>query len=303
MHFQDKLNAPFPYYLNDDRKNLVLIVSVSLFVTLFLHFYKAHSDLELTFPQQAMFGGITFVCLYFNIVLLPKIFPEALDPLQWTVKKYIYLNIWHLMLIGAGSTLLDVLYICPERPFWETVVHAHAQVVLKGVIPIALITLFLKNQMLRNNLDNAIKSNRELDKISTLKKAATKTSNQVTIYSDTSETLSFHLSDLLFIQADDNYSTIIWENGHGVEKKLLRVNLKSIENQLDNSYTIRCHRSFIVNVHAISNIAGNTNGYKLQIRNTDYAIPVSRTKGKEVMDKIRQLRNMMELYPHHLPQN
>jgi DNA-binding LytR/AlgR family response regulator len=87
---------------------------------------------------------------------------------------------------------------------------------------------------------------------------------------------------------------VVWKNGHGIEKKLLRVNLKNVESQLNNSFTLRCHRSYIVNVHAISNITGNTNGYKLQIRDSDFSIPVSRPKGKEVMEKISQLRSMME---------
>jgi RNA polymerase sigma factor (sigma-70 family) len=67
----------------------------------------------------------------------------------------------------------------------------------------------------------------------------------VTIFSETSETLTFNLPDLLFIEADDNYSTVVWKNGHGIEKKLLRVNLKSIESQLNNSFTLRCHRSVV----------------------------------------------------------
>jgi DNA-binding LytR/AlgR family response regulator len=50
-----------------------------------------------------------------------------------------------------------------------------------------------------------------------------------------------------------------------------------------------------VNVNAISDISGNTNGYKLQILDTDFFIPVSRPKGKEVIEKIQQIRNVMEL--------
>ncbi len=166
---------------------------------------------------------------------------------------------------------------------------------LKGAIPIALITLFLKNRMLKETLQKAMESNREIERITALKSEPSRSPNTITLQSDTSETATFKLPDLLFIQADDNYSTIIWKNGHGVEKKLLRANLKNIENQLNNPYTIRCHRSYIVNVNAIASISGNANGYKLLIRDTDITIPVSRPKGREVMDRISQLRNMMEL--------
>ncbi len=43
------------------------------------------------------------------------------------------------------------------------------------------------------------------------------------------------------------------------------MNLKNVERQLNNDFTIRCHRSFIVNINVIDTIAGNTNGYKLSI--------------------------------------
>ena len=157
--------------------------------------------------------------------------------------------------------------------------------------------MLLKNILLQQNLIVAIHANRELEKIRNLKNdVSNSASNSITIFSDTSETLRFNLPDLLFIEADDNYSTVYWSDKNGIQKKLLRANLKNIETQLDNDFIIRCHRSYIVNVHAISSVTGNTNGYKLRIRDTEQAIPVARQKGKEVMEKIRQLKNMMELY-------
>ena len=152
--------------------------------------------------------------------------------------------------------------------------------------------------MLKQNLKDAFLDNQELEKIKNLKKETqikTVLNNFLTIHSDTSENLSLHLPDLLFVEADDNYSTVYWKNGDGIQKKLLRINLKNIESQINNSFALRCHRSYIVNVNAISNITGNTNGYKLQILDTEFFIPVSRPKGKDVIEKIQQLKNVMEL--------
>jgi DNA-binding LytR/AlgR family response regulator len=153
-------------------------------------------------------------------------------------------------------------------------------------------------EQMQQSLREAIRTNQELQKIQVLKreaKEAIKTASQITLYSDTSESLTFNLPDLLFIEADDNYSTVMWKESGTLQKKLLRVNLKNLESQLDNSFTLRCHRSYIVNVNAISAISGNTNGYKLKINGSDFSIPVSRPKGKEIMEKISQLRNIMEL--------
>jgi hypothetical protein len=293
----DKLNEPFPFYLNDDRKNIALIIGLSLFVVFFLHVYRPYNfHAELSVGQEFLFGGVTFVILTFNIIALPKLFPSFFD--QWTVKKYIFITFLHVLFIGIISTFLDIYFICPYRSVWENIAGANRQVIMTGAIPIAILFLFFKNTMLQQNLKDALIANRELEKIKNLKKETpvkTAPNHALTIYSDTSETLELHLPDLLFIEADDNYSTFYWKDGKGVQKKMLRVHLKNIEGQINNSFAIRCHRSYIVNVNAISNITGNTNGYKLQIIDTDFFVPVSRPKGKEVIEKIQQLKNVMEL--------
>ncbi|MEJ0054314.1 MAG: hypothetical protein WDN75_00880 [Bacteroidota bacterium] len=90
---------------------------------------------------------------------------------------------------------------------------------LKGIIPIAFTTLFLKAHLLQQNLQEAIITNQELRKIQVLKKDVPGAVNQITLYSDTSESLSFNLPDLLFVEADDNYSTVIWKETDGVRKR------------------------------------------------------------------------------------
>jgi hypothetical protein len=48
-------------------------------------------------------------------------------------------------------------------------------------------------------------------------------------------------------------------------------------------------------MYAIESLTGNTNGYKIKLRDCEEQIPVSRQKGKELMTKLRQLKSMMEL--------
>lgn len=295
--FTEKLNSPFPYYLNDDRKNTVLSFCVGLFVVFFLVVYKPQNNFNiiLSVSQKVMFGGVAFLVMVLNIVWLPKLPIAFLDPVNWTVKKYILHTLWICFMVACINVAIDSFFVCPDKPVMEITIHVFTQVALTGIIPISIMSLLFRNNLLQQNLQSAIAANQQLNKIETLKKEP-KTNNSLTLFSDTSETLTLHLPDLLFIEADDNYSTVVWKNGAGIEKKLLRVNLKNIESQLNNTFTIRCHRSFIVNVHAISTIAGNTNGYKLQIRDSEYSIPVSRQKGKELMEKISQIRDMMESY-------
>ncbi|AYB29502.1 LytR/AlgR family response regulator transcription factor [Chryseolinea soli] len=299
MRLAEKLNSPFPFYLNDERKNVIFILFVSLFVVFFLQVYRtSHHQHVLTLGHKFLFGGVTFVVLFFNILVLPRLFPQAFDTSQWTIKKYILLTLWHCVVIGAASSLIEKLFLFPDMPFWDLVVGANREVAQTGVITITIMTLFLRNNVLKQNLRSATQANRELSEIKSLKRenhAGNGQNHHLTLHSETSETLSFHLPDLLFIEADDNYSTVVWKDSKGMHKKLLRANLKSMESQINNDFAIRCHRSYLVNVNAIANISGNANGYKLQILDTDISIPVSRTKGKEVIEKIHHLRNAMEM--------
>jgi LytTr DNA-binding domain len=289
------LRTPYPFYLNDERKNLWLCVGIGFFIMFFLSVYKSEKN-------YILFGTVTVIILIFNMIVLARLFPKPLDPTRWTIGKYILLTLWHLISIGIVSTLINIFYVHAECTVMENMSRAFANVATTGVITIALVSLFLRNYQLRENLANALAANQELQKIDSLRlqkefpsKVTPPEKQMTTLQTETSETFSFSLPDLIYIEADDNYSTIVWRNGHGVERKLLRVNLKSIENQINNSFTIRCHRSFIVNINAISNIIGNTNGYKLVMADLDVTIPVSRPKGKEVIDRIQQWRSMMEL--------
>jgi hypothetical protein len=301
MRWKEKLNYPFPFYLNDDRKNLLFIAGMGLFVFIFLVFFKTSSNthLELNTGHKVIFGFVTFASLFVTVFVLPRLFPAIFETDQWTVGKYILHTILNIVIIGIVSTGVDEFLICPERSLWENFKGAVEQVVIVGSIPVALVTLILRSNMLRQNLSQALKANLELEKISAYKKEnrPEKAHNNHTIVlrSETNETLSLDLPDLLFIQALDNYSTVHWMNGHGVQKKILRVNLKNLENQINNTYTIRCHRSYIVNVTAIVSVSGNANGYKLRIRDTDFSIPVSRSKGKDIIDKIGQLKDMLQI--------
>jgi len=289
------LNRPFPYYLNDDRKNTMMVFLVSVFLFFFLCSIYIDQMPE-KFTKMLLIIAISFLVLFASIILLPRIAPIAFDPVTWTVKKYILFNIWQLVLIGTiCSVLFYHMDFYPGCTLTGVVLHFFPRLFMYGIVPVILITLFINNKLLHDNLSDAIKANQELKKISELKKESSSSSSELTIFSDTSETLTLKLPDLLFVEANDNYSTFFWMNGHGLEKKMLRINLKNVESQLNNSFTLRCHRSFIVNINKIGHVSGNTNGYKLNIRDTELSVPVSRAKGKEIIEKIAQLRNMMEL--------
>jgi hypothetical protein len=293
------MNSPFPFFLNEERKNVGLAAAVSAFVMGFMVLYRPFQqfDIQHTPGSAALYSAVIFVVMTIGLVAMPRIFPRIFDTANWTFKKYVVFTVWLCFFIGLACIVIDKVFVCPEHSWVRIAGTVYAQVLLTGALPITVITIWLKYRMLATNLQKASSANQQIDKIGKLKNGeALPTAKLFTISSETSETLELHLPDLLYVEANDNYSTFYWNSETGVQKRILRVNLKAVENQLNNSYTLRCHRSYLVNIYAIAQVSGNTNGYKLHIRHTTVSIPVARPKGKLIMDKISELRNMMELY-------
>jgi len=117
-----------------------------------------------------------------------------------------------------------------------------------------------------------------------------KKDNIVSLKTDTREKLEINLRKLLYIEAQENYSNVVWTEGEKVQEKLLRVTLKNIEGQIEDTNVVRCHRSFIINTGVDFTILGNSNGYRLKSKLIQQTIPISRSLGKEIVSKLKDSR-------------
>ncbi|MCH2032191.1 MAG: LytTR family transcriptional regulator [Tenacibaculum sp.] len=84
---------------------------------------------------------------------------------------------------------------------------------------------------------------------------------------------TLNISDFIFAKSDKNYTYIFLEDN----VNLKRISLKSLEDQLKGfNFIIKSHRSYLVNMYKIENVKGNTQGYKLKMKNSIEEVPVSR---------------------------
>jgi len=108
-----------------------------------------------------------------------------------------------------------------------------------------------------------------------------KPSSSVTIQSDTSETLSVDPQDLCYIEASDNYCTVFWYESGILKNKILRLTLKSMQQQLSSFETIaQCHKSFIINLDQDLSMVGNAKGHFFESLHLPVRIPISRSKAE-----------------------
>jgi len=108
------------------------------------------------------------------------------------------------------------------------------------------------------------------------------------IKTDTKEELTLNLNSLLLIEAQENYSRVVWIDHGELQERLLRATLKNIETQIVDSNIIRCHRSYIINTKVKFDILGNSNGYRLKSKFLKDTIPISRNLGKEIVGKLKE---------------
>jgi DNA-binding LytR/AlgR family response regulator len=289
MRIRRFLQEPFPYYLDSDRKNLWFSAGLGLFVAVNLTVFLPMEWIHI--QKWIITGLIIFVVLYVHIVWLPKFFPTLVVPEKWTVGKYMVATFSQLFIIGwTASIVLYALNLYPGLSFQTVVIYYFFNMIIYGTVSIVLFTFVIRTVMLKNNLRMAIKANEELRRTIQGEHPTRDALPLVTIRSETSDTLTIAPQQLLYAEADDNYTTLHWVVDGIVSTKMMRGNLKNIETQLAHPHIVRCHRSFLVNASAIVQVEGNTNGYRMFLRDTDIQIPLSRGKGPLVLGLLKQLR-------------
>lgn len=111
--------------------------------------------------------------------------------------------------------------------------------------------------------------------------------DKVLLQGESRDTIIVNPSDLLYVESVANYVNIVFFNGSDLAQKRLRCTLREIEEVLSPySFIIHIHRAFLVNLNFITQVSGNTAGYKLQLFGTDKVLPVSKANVAVFRDKM-----------------
>lgn len=223
-----------------------------------------------------MFGVITFFITSFFLLLLPKSFPNVFNEENWTVKKelvHISSTVFILALINSVvSSLIQANFSIVHGSMYTVAFKSFYFTIAIALIPTTIIILWQQNKWLRyyqheaNEIETALESKKEKDP--ELIKIIGEGKN---------EEIQFHIDSLFFVKASGNYCEFILNNASNIDRTLLRVNLKSVEEKLQNhDKIIKTHRSYLVNKNKVAHVTGNAQGLKLKLINIDDIVPVSR---------------------------
>lgn len=113
-------------------------------------------------------------------------------------------------------------------------------------------------------------------------------STTITLTGTTSETVTVHIPDLLYIEAVGNYVKVYQVRDGQVHNNMLRATSKQIEEEL-SAYPmiVRCHRAFLVNLGQVERIVSKSGTMQLLIKDCEECLPVSRSNMAQVKEAIK----------------
>lgn len=264
------LNNQYPYYYNFNNAivlGIVILILSTLFSFLFEPFEVNFQELKYPyFIISLIHSLVSFITFLILVLVINRVRSKDDD---WLVKYELLFLLILLVIIGVGQFLVrDIIYDKDDNWSFKYLVEEIRNTILVGSLLLFIITSINIERL--KNIYN--KRSRNLTDHLSLVDHEDETVKIIT--SVKSDDFDLLLSNFLYAKSDKNYTEIFLSDG----KSLKRLTLKSLEDQLTRfAFICKTHRSFLVNLNKIESIKGNTQGYKIVLKNHPEIVPVSRS--------------------------
>lgn len=285
-----------PEYLRE-KYGLIATVTFTAFFSMFFMLVSvpfSHNAWFALGTSRAFGFTLTFYLLSLLLVIISKrimYVTRRLWQMNWF--QYIGWNLLEVILICLLYTFLSVkadamgvVTLADDTPidiFLNSLVFAFVALVVPYVISGMFLAIVDKDKTIRLMNARDIVSDEPVDTSNDLQK--------VTLFDNSGVMrLSVSLSNLFYIESDDNY-VIVWysDNSGAMKKYMIRCRLKTIEESFRDSPLVRCHRKYIVNMDRVKVLRKEKDGYELDLDND--AIPpitITKTYAENVLSRFQQ---------------
>ena len=239
--------------------------------------------LWVTLGAACISAGVSSVFVW----VLPWMFPRYYEERAWTLGKEVSGTLALLLCITV-CVWLYVAWLCGVMPGVRLFFTVLLWVLILGAFPTVLFAMWNRNIRLARNLREATELNLRLSQ----KPEAEETPPATLVFSGgTRETLELDARSFLYAESEGNYVRLHYfsPNDNRPVSKLLRLTMKQAEASVASApFIVRCHRAFLVNLHRVSKVDGNSQGYRLRLEGCAEEVPVSRGYAKEVKNRLNE---------------
>lgn len=99
-------------------------------------------------------------------------------------------------------------------------------------------------------------------------------------------------ADFRYAKAQDNYVEIQYLQDGVLRSHLLRSTLHALAEGHRQEGFLRCHRSFLVNIHQVISVSGSRSGLRLRLDSVNEPLPVSRSYRGDIIEGLRSYRGL-----------
>lgn len=278
---KEYINRPYRRIKENWKLTVIISLFIALFMLLFQPFGLSTYKSDYRWIVFLGYGAITFVILTVNLFVLTRLFSKWFE--NWTIGKQMLWLTWIIFTIGTANYLYSSI-IFPMFAGMKGFLLFQAFTLIVGVFPVVILTLVSYNIKLKHNLKTAA----EVNDLLVTKPTASQTEEMVAIIADNGkDKLEVELSNLLYIESVGNYIQPTYFHDGKITKMLLRGTIKRIEMETTHlASLVKCHRAFIVNINQVESIKGNSQELRLQLKNGDIEIPVSRNNSQKIKDSL-----------------
>lgn len=279
-------------------RDLLSSLAIGVFVFLFLLVFRPFGISSWQTPflvlKLAGYGVVSFLVMLLYYFILPMFITPLRRTEQWTVGNELLGKFLILSLIAV----FNFAYLKSPLMGWGKPVQFHVSFAesygytfLLGIFPVA--GLVCLNYILQLNKYVRLAAALPVHELpGTARHDSTENAGPADliklsfIAENGLDEVSVQLEQLIFIEAEENYTGIHYFLDGIPVKRLLRNSLSRIESQAGTDVLVRCHRSFIVNLSQVDRVIGNAQGFRFCIRNSAIQVPVGR-KYNEVVQQYR----------------
>jgi hypothetical protein len=276
------LNKPYPFSFQPLRR-IKQLLPIGLCVFTFLILFKPFglSNDPDYIQSSAFFSFSGTIIGLLTTVIIPYLFPRYFNESKWTLKRNLVWSTWDFFSFATLMFLAFNMYSIYQydnyRNFTFNTYLWWVYINLIFGLPLAIIiNLFNQYYLLKKHLKIAASINKTIGI-----KNQHSSVNQLVFEVDKYKKVQIEVDNLIYVEAFGNYVNIVY-GCNGIKKVTIRETINSIEQKISPSEMIyKFHRSYLVNLHYISNVTGDAQGLKIHFKDIDIAIPVSRNKIKE----------------------
>lgn len=279
-------NREIPKFLLDKRYLFGSVIFVLTFSILFMAIYSPFSMTAwFSIEDKGQLGMTTaFYMVAVSIMLISKVLmSHVLSKSNFTLYKYILWVIAEIVIISIFYTYFTFVFVpSVDESVGYLLAKAFGCILLIIAIPYTILTLYAAYKSKTEELDML------QYKLSLSSEPSVMYPSLVNLYDyNGALKLTINSETLYYMESQDNYVKIYYENHGKLLSYMLRSRTKTIEENLAETSMVRCHRSYMVNVMKINHIKkGGKSRYIVLSNNEIKPIPVSKSYFKNLVEKI-----------------